>query len=157
MALFIFMLCCFSALIESEASLKTAYIHTIYTVYSYIALPCLLSGGENEDRKWADGAGEQGKRGEWRDEHRLRKIMEKGTDDWRDRKRKGGRAGGMDKWLGERREADRRTFESVLRAWKDTVIRLTSRKMERKNIRWLTGDLNVRGNSDSYVISFLKY
>ncbi len=56
-----------------------------------IALPCLLSGGENEDRKCVDGAGEQGERGEWRDEQRLRKMRKKGTDDWRDRKREDGR------------------------------------------------------------------
>ena len=81
-----------------------------------IALPCLLSGGENEDRKWADGTGEQGNRGEWRDERRLRKMREKGTDDWRDRKRKGWRPAGMDKWLEESREAGGVTLESVLRA-----------------------------------------
>ncbi len=69
-----------------------------------IALPCLLSGGENENRKWADGAGEQGKRGEWRDEQRLR---EKSADDWRDRKRKdGGQQAWTNDWEREARETE---------------------------------------------------
>lgn len=40
------------------------------------------------ERARSDGAGEQGKRGEWRAEERLRKMRGKGTDDWKDIKKK---------------------------------------------------------------------
>lgn len=43
-------------------------------------------------------------------------MREKGTVDWRDRKRKGWRPAGTDKWLEESREAGGVTLESAPRA-----------------------------------------
>lgn len=72
-----------------------------------IALHRLLSGGDNEDRKWADGDSEWGERGERRGEHRLRKMREKGTDDWRDRMREdGGQRLWKNDWESEERQTE---------------------------------------------------
>ena len=71
----------------------------------------------------------------------------------------------MDKWRGERREADGVTLESALRAderrYDRTDIDEDGEKREedegRESVGLVTGDLSVRENSKSYVISLLKY
>lgn len=76
-----------------------------------IALLCLLSGGEDEDRKWADGASVRGKGGDRRDGQRLRKMQEKGTDDWRDRKREDGV---QQAWTYDGEREERRQIDTCL-------------------------------------------
>lgn len=79
-----------------------------------IALACLLSGCKDEDRKWAYSARERWEKG-WIEEWAENEKNEGKGHGWLERqKEKGRRAAGVDKWLGEGREADRMTLESLL-------------------------------------------
>lgn len=64
--------------------------------------------------KCADGADEQGGKGEWRDEQRLKKMRKKDMDDWRDRK---GKDGGQQAWTNgwDREERQREGHLDLLR------------------------------------------
>ena len=88
---------------------------------------------------WADWAGKQRERGERTGEHKLRKTMEKGTDDWGDSNGKGRRPEGMDKWLGERKH----TSEMQLNLWwRPTWKHVDTMEWKwkgGKNIWWVAG------------------
>lgn len=81
-----------------------------------VALPCLLSGGDKKDRKWAERAEENGER---KAEQRLKKNEGEGHG-WLERQKETGwRAAGMDKWKGGRgrivpKENERRCERNAL-------------------------------------------
>ena len=115
-----------------------------------IALPCLLSGGENEDRKWADGAGEQGGT-------EVNGGMSRDWEKWgrrarltgeTERERGGGRQARTNGWKRAERQEE---WHSNLRRepTRDTMTgpastRDEEEEREGKNARSVTEDLSVR-------------